>query len=114
MKHTIDASGRSIGRVATEVAVLLRGKDSTTFERHIAPVNEVTITNASKLLISERRATGTTYRRHSGRPGGEKVETLEKLRERRGIAEILRKAVYGMLPANRLRAIAMKNLTITE
>lgn len=112
MKYTIDAEGKSLGRVASNAAILLRGKDSVSFERHTRPVNTVEIVNASKLTITERRAQGTTYRTHSGRPGSEKVETLGGLIDRRGIAEALTRAIRGMLPANRLRAIMMRNLTI--
>jgi len=112
MKYTIDATGKSLGRVASNAAVLLRGKENTTYERHTAPVDMVEIVNASKLLISERRAQGTTYRTHTGRPGSEKVETLARLINRRGHSEALIRAIKGMLPANRLRPIMMKNLTI--
>ncbi len=114
MKYTIDAEGKPLGRVASAVAVLLRGKDSSSFERHTSPINTVEIINASKLNISERRAQGTTYRTHSGRPGSEKVETLARLIDRRGIDEALIRAIRGMLPANRLRPLMMKNLTIKK
>lgn len=112
MKHILDAEGKSLGRIASNAAILLRGKESATYERHIAPTDTVEIINASKLAISERRAQGTTYRTHTGRPGSEKVETLEHLLGRRGHAEALIRAIKGMLPANRLRPLMMKNLTI--
>ena len=114
MQHRIDAKGRTLGRVASDVAVLLRGKSHPTFERHVIPTDLVKITNASKLKITEQRAQGTTYRRHSHFPGGEKKETLAQLRARKGVSELLRKAVRGMLPNNRLRAIMMNNLTIED
>jgi len=112
MKYVIDAKGKSLGRVASNVAILLRGKDNPSFERHTRPINTVEIVNASKLLITERRRQGNTYRTHSGRPGSEKVETLAHLIDRRGISEALIRAIRGMLPTNRLRPIMMKNLTI--
>ena len=114
MEHTIDAQGRTIGRVASDVAVLLRGKSHPSFARQLIPQDKVTVLNADKLQISERRAEGKTYRSHSGHPGGEKKETLARLRARKGTPELLRKAVYGMLPGNRFRAVMMKNLTIKK
>ncbi len=114
MQHSIDATGRTLGRVASDVAVLLRGKSHPSFERHLMPTDTVTVTNAGKLKITEQRAKGTTYRRHSHFPGGEKKETLAQLRNRKGVSELLRKAVWGMLPHNRLRSSMMNNLTIKE
>lgn len=112
MKHQIDATGRSLGRVASEAAVLLRGKVDASYERHTVPLVKVEIVHADKLALSERRLTGTTHRTHSGAPGGEKVETLQHLIARRGIDEALKRAIKGMLPANRLRPLMLKNLSI--
>ena len=111
--HTIDASGRRIGRVATEAAHLLLGKHTPDFARHIACPVSVTITNARKLDISPRRKK-ETFETYSGYPGGRKVETLEHLAARRGYAEVLRRVIGGMLPKNKLHKVRMKNVTIHE
>ena len=114
MKYTIDATERALGRVATEAASILMGKNSPAFERHIAPKVTVTVMNASKLAIMEKKKKEKLYRRHSHYPGGETYETLEQVVKAKGIEEIIWKAVYGMLPDNKLRKIMMKNLVVTE
>ncbi len=114
-EKTIDATGRSFGRVATEAVEVLRGKDSPDFERHRITGRKVSIINVSSARISTRsKATNKTYVRYSGYPGGKKEETLKKLIERRGAGEALRRAVYGMLPKNKLRPELMKRLKISE
>ena len=111
---TIDAKGKRLGRVATEVAHILLGKHRTDAVRNIPAPVAVTITNASKLLIDEKKRQQKEYDRYTGYPGGRRVLSMEKLIDKKGYTEILRKAVYGMLPSNRLRAVRMKNLTISE
>jgi len=111
---TIDARGKRLGRVATEVATILMGKDRPDAVRHQAASVKVTIEHASKLLIDERKRTQKTYQRYTGYPGGLRTQTLAQVAEGKGYAEVLRKAVYGMLPRNRLRAVRMKNLMIHE
>ena len=111
--YTIDASGKRLGKVATEAATLLMGKNSPDFSKHtVAPVN-VTIENASKLDITEKKK-DEIYQSYSGYPGGRKTETLEHLGERLGYAEVVRRTVKGMLPKNKLQAVMMHNLTVTE
>ncbi len=114
MKYTIDAKERALGRVASEAASILMGKNSPAFERNIAPKVTVTVVNASKLALSAKKLKEKTYRRHSHYPGGETYETLEQVWKRLGIEEVVWKAVYGMLPDNKLRKIMMKNLVVTE
>lgn len=111
--HTIDASGRTIGRVATEAAVLLRGKQLPSFERHLAPAVRVLVVNAGKLRISEKRMKQKIYRRYTGYPGGLKEQTLEALMTKKGPGEALKLAITRMLPRNRLRPGILKNLDIT-
>jgi large subunit ribosomal protein L13 len=111
---TIDAKGQRLGRVASSIAALLMGKHRTDVARHKLAGVAVTVKNASKLLISERKMTSKEYQRYSGYPGGLRTLSMEKLVEQKGYAEVLRKAVYGMLPGNRLRAQRMKSLTIEE
>lgn len=111
---TIDAQGKTIGRLASAVAKALMGKDAATFERHKMTGGLVTVENAGKMKIDLKKLDSVTYERYSGYPGGLTVETLSKVMDKKGIEEVIRLAVYGMLPANRLRARIMKNLTVKE
>ncbi len=114
MEHTIDAKGKKLGRVATEVASFLMGKDTPDFSRNSARNVKVNVVNASGLDINPKKKEEKTYKSFSGYPGGLKTSTMEKVIEKKGYAEVLRKAVYGMLPGNKLRAQMMKNLKISE
>lgn len=89
------------------------GKNSPDFARHIVADVTVTITNASKLDVTDKKQ-GEIYQSYSGYPGGRKVETLEHLGERLGYAEVVRRTINGMLPKNKLQKVMMKNLAITE
>lgn len=113
-KSTIDASGMTIGRVASEAAKMLMGKDEATFERHVITGGSVTIENAGKIKIDPRKLESVQYAQYSGYPGGLRYESLAQVLEKKGIEEVLRRAVYGMLPANRLRVEIMKKLSVTE
>lgn len=112
-EYTIDATGKRLGDVTTQAARYLLGKDSPDFARHTVASVQVTITNASKLDIPERKMQ-ETYQRYSGYPSGRKVETLEHLANRLGYSEVVRKSILNMLPKNRLQKLRMKNLTVTE
>lgn len=114
MEHVIDATGKSFGRLASEVALLLRGKNSPTFRPNVAPTNKVVINNAGKIKMTGNKLGQKIYTRHSSYPGGLKSEVLEEVIEKKGASEVIRRAVYGMLPSNRLRKIMMSNLTINE
>jgi len=112
-EYVIDASGKRLGRVATEAASVLQGKNSPDFARNeIAPVT-VKIENASKMDIPEHRK-GDIYQSYSGYPGGRRTETLEHLGKRLGFAEVLRRTISGMLPKNKLRKPTLHNLKINE
>lgn len=113
-EKVIDATGKTLGRVATSIAIALRGKDSATFERHLVPNVKVRVTNASKLFIAEPKKRAKKYERYSGYPGGLRYTNLEELVAKKGIKEPLKLAVYGMLPANKLRPLFMKNLKIED
>ncbi len=114
VEYTIDAAGKRLGKVAVEAASLLQGKNRVDFARHtVAPVH-VTIVNASKLDITESRGQDTIYQSFSGYPGGRREETLTHLGKRLGYREAVRRTVKGMLPKNKLQAVLMKQLTITE
>jgi large subunit ribosomal protein L13 len=113
MTHEIDAAGKRLGRVATEAASVLLGKNRTDFAKNaIVPVN-VVITNASKMDVSDRRAR-EEFDTYSGYPSGRRVETLGHLAARRGYGEVLRRVVSGMLPKNKLRAQRLRNLEVSE
>lgn len=114
-EKTIDATDKSFGRVATEAANILRGKDSPDFERNRITGKKVNIINASAVRITTRgKLTDKKYVRYSGYPGGLKKESLKKLLERRGYKEAFKRAVRGMLPGNKLRPELMKRLNISE
>lgn len=112
--HTIDATGKRLGTVATEAAKVLLGKDQADFAKHLVSEVTVTITNAGKLDISEKKKKDEVYQTYSGYPGGLKNETLGHLGDRRGYAEVLRRSISGMLPNNKLKKPMLKNLIITE
>lgn len=111
--HTIDAAGKRLGKVATEAATVLQGKNTADFARHTIAEAEVSITNASKLDIPEKKRK-EIYQSYSGYPGGRKTETLEHLGKRMGYAEVVRRTVKGMLPKNKLQAKLMHKLEVTE
>jgi len=99
--YVIDASEQRLGRLAAEVARILRGKNKPTYTPHLDTGDFVVIINADKVAVTGNKATQKLYRRHSGRPGGMKVETFDKLQQR--IPErIIETAVKGMLPKNTL------------
>jgi len=114
MEYKLNAENKKIGRLASEVASLLMGKNSPNFEKHTTADNIVIIENASKLSIDIKKLEDKKYERYSGYPGGLKFQTLSKLIEKKGFGEVIRNAVYGMLPANKLRPRLMKNLIIKE
>jgi large subunit ribosomal protein L13 len=114
IKYTIDAKDRSLGRVAAEAAVLLTGKNSTSFSKEKVSGHQVEIVNASKLQMKEKNLIAKEYKSFSGYPGGLRKETMAHFIKRRGVGEAIRKAIYGMLPKNKLRSVIMKNLTVKE
>lgn len=111
--HTIDATGKRLGALATETASVLNGKTSVDFARHTIADVTVEITNVSKLDIPERKK-AEIYQTYSGHPGGRKTETLDHLATRRGYAEVVRRTVAGMLPNNKLKKQLLKQLVISE
>jgi large subunit ribosomal protein L13 len=114
MTHTIDAKGKTLGRTASAVAKLLMGKDKATFERHLVTGSKVNLINVGQAKISKTKLDTKTYARYSGYPGGLTKEKMSNVAARKGYAELFKLAVYGMLPANKLRPIIMKNLTVSE
>ena len=112
--YTIDAAGKALGRVASEAAKALMGKMRADYTPNKNSGVKVTIINADKLYIREKKRTGKIYTTYSGYPGGLKRESLASLGARKGKGEAIRRAVTRMLPRNTMRVARLKNLTITE
>jgi large subunit ribosomal protein L13 len=99
--YVVDAENQRLGRLATQIAMILRGKNKPYFTPHIDTGDFVVVVNAEKVVVTGKKSEQKLYRRHSGRPGGMKVETFNQLQDR--IPErIIEKAVKGMLPKNSL------------
>jgi len=113
-KYTIDAKNRSFGRVASEAALKLRGKQNSTYTPNILSTEKVEIINASKIKLTDHKKINKTYHRHSGYPGGIKYENLEEVITKHGYPELFIRAIKGMIPNNRLRSKIMKNLSIVN
>ena len=111
--HTIDAAGKRLGKIATEAAAVLIGKNNPAFAKHIMEDVKVEITNASKMDISAKRST-EIYQSFSGWPGGRKTETLDHLGKRLGYGEVLKRTIGGMLPNNKHKKPLLHKLVITE
>ena len=112
--YTINAEGKKIGRVASEAAKILMGKQSADYASNKVADVFVEITNTSKADISEKKKEEKSYARYSGYPGGLKFPTMAKIISKKGTSEIFRIAVKGMLPKNKLTPTILKNLKITE
>lgn len=113
-EYTIDAINRTVGRVASEAAMKLMGKNTPEYEPNIAPAVTVTIINTSKAKIAPVKLKTKEYLRHSQYPGGQKAETMERVIAKFGYGEVFKRAIYGMLPKNKLRSIMMTNLKLSE
>ncbi|MBD2594289.1 MAG: 50S ribosomal protein L13 [Nostoc sp. TH1S01] len=99
--YVVDATDQRLGRLATEIAMILRGKKKPEYTPHMDTGDFVIVINAEKIAVTGKKRTQKLYRRHSGRPGGMKTETFAKLQQR--IPErIVEHAVKGMLPKNSL------------
>lgn len=109
--HIIDASGKSLGRLAAEIAILLRGKNKPNFSPNINNEDKVIVINVAKLKPLGKKAELKKYYRHSGYLGGIKEITYKELFSQNP-SIVLKKAVYGMLPRNKLRAKMIKNLIL--
>jgi large subunit ribosomal protein L13 len=105
--HVVDAEGQTLGRLATRIADTLRGKRKPEYTPHVDTGDFVVVVNAEKIHVTGNKLEQKMYWRHSGYPGGIKSRTLAEMLDRRP-EEVIRKAVKGMLPRNRL---ARKQLT---
>jgi len=109
--HVVDATDLPLGRLASEVAQILRGKHKPMYAPHMDVGDFVVVVNAENVAVTSDKSQSKIYYRHSGYPGGIKAETFESLRERRPEA-IIERAVRGMLPKNKLGRQMLKKLKV--
>jgi len=109
--HTIDATGKSLGRLATQIAVLLRGKHKRNFVPYLDMGDFVTVKNVKEMKITGKKIEQKKYYHHSGYLGGLKETPLKRVFQENP-SLVLKKAVFGMLPKNKLRAEIIKRLKI--
>lgn len=107
----VDAEGKNLGRLATQIAIALRGKNKPQYTPHTDTGDFVVVINAEKVAVTGKKLTDKLYHRHSGYPGGLRTRTLGEMLQRRP-PEVLRHAVKGMLPKNRLAAKQLTKLKI--
>ena len=110
--YTIDATDRTLGRVCSEAAHALLGKRSVHFTKNIALPMTVIVENAAKLHLPTAGTKSKIYTRYTGFPGGLREMSMEEMITKKGIEEVVKKTVDGMIPRNRLRAPRMKNLVV--
>lgn len=106
--HKIDATGQSLGRLASQIALLLRGKNKPEFEPHLDCGDIVEVSHLDKVKITGKKLEQKKYYRHSGYPGGLKEKKMKDL----PLSEVLRRAVREMLPPVKFRKKMMKRLII--
>jgi large subunit ribosomal protein L13 len=109
--YVVDAEGKHLGRLATEIVRVLRGKNKPQYTPHVDVGDFVVVVNADRVAVTGRKAHQRVYRRHSGYPGGMKETSYEQMLARKP-TEVLRKAVYGMMPKTRLARKQFKKLKI--
>lgn len=111
LEHKIDAANQSFGRLASKIALILRGKTSPDFQPHIMPKSKVLVENISKIKFTGKKLENKIYYSHSKYPGSIKAKTLKE-RWAKNPSEVLKKTVLDMLPKNKLRKRIIKNLII--
>ena len=109
--YVVDAEGKVLGRLASEIAKVIRGKNNPLFTPHVDCGDSVVVVNADKIVLTGRKMAQKKYYRHSGYIGGLKEITAEKLLEKKP-EEVVRLAVKGMLPKNKLGRQLNKNLKV--
>jgi large subunit ribosomal protein L13 len=109
--HLVDAEGQTLGRLATRVAKVLRGKYKTNYTPHADCGDYVVVINAEKIALSGNKMSDKIYTRHTGYPGGQRTLTAAELLEKRPI-RLVEKAVKGMLPKNRLGSKLYGNMYV--
>lgn len=109
--YVVDAEGETLGRLASRVARVLTGKNKPQYAPHVDTGDFVIVVNAKKVVLTGRKEDDKIYYRHSGKPGAMKTETAGELRARRPTA-MIRRAVKGMLPKNKLGSRQLRKLKI--
>ena len=109
--HLFDVKGQVLGRVATQIAHTLMGKSKPYFVRHLDCGNHVVVVNAAHIVVTGKKETDKLYTHYSGFPGGLKTKALWQVRREKP-KELIRRAVFGMLPKNKLRARLITRLWI--
>ena len=109
--YVVDATGQTLGRLASEIARRLRGKHKAEYTPHVDAGDYIIVVNAEKVFVSGSKETKKIYYRHSGYPGGIKSTSLKRLREAKP-EELLEKAVKGMLPRNPLGRAVFRKLKV--
>jgi len=110
----VDADSKVLGRLSTEVAMILRGKRKPGYTPHVDCGDNVIVINADKVLLSGKKWTDKVYVRHTGYPGGQRFETPNEVKSRKSSTILVEKAVRGMLPKNRLGRELFRNLYVYE
>lgn len=110
----VDATGHSMGRLCSEVAKMLRGKNKVNYTPHVDCGDNVIIINAEKAILTGDKWTDRKYVRYSGYPGGQRTETPQVVMDKKGVYDLYRKMVRGMLPKNRLGDKIINNLYVYE
>jgi large subunit ribosomal protein L13 len=113
-KIEIDATGKTLGRLSTEIAKILLAKNSASFAANFTAKVKVLVVNASKLKVTGDKMKQKTHKRFSLYPGGLKTPSWSEVASKKGYGELVRHAVEGMLPKNSLQKERMKNLHIKE
>jgi large subunit ribosomal protein L13 len=109
--HVIDADGAVLGRLAAQVADILRGKDKPVFTPHLDAGDFVVVINAEKVRVTGKKETAKTYMSYSGWKGGERFRTVEELRAKQP-EKLITHAVKGMIPKNRLGRVLLTKLKV--
>ena len=114
MDYRIDATNKNLGRLASEIAIILQGKKNPNYEPRLAGEDKVIIKNVDKITLTGKKETDKVYYHHTGYMGHLKEETYPEVVAKKGKEEVLRRAVMQMLPKNRLQNQRMKRLIIEK
>jgi len=107
----VDADGQTLGRLASKIAILIRGKHKTNYTPHVDCGDNVVVINAEKIVLTGKKWTDKSYIRHTGYPGGQRSLTATELFEK-DPTRLMEKAVKGMLPKNKLGSALFRNLYV--
>lgn len=109
----VDAEGQTLGRLASKVAIMLRGKNKPNYTPHVDCGDNVVVINAEKITLSGNKMQTKTYIRHTGYPGGQRSLTAAELMAKKPVS-VVEKSIKGMLPKNKLGAALFRNLKVYE